>query len=208
MVNFNNSVTDTDALLTKGKLISQGKTMVETNVDPVFITAYGMVVERVDRDRRCGLSRYRCEAGTAIGALNGGLLRPSGLAPPKGGRETLSTQRSELRGVGTLPKKISCHGVHTPALVRIAIPRRGVVSAGSVRARMPGAPIRYIRASRPPLCFRRGRVAGGCTAGRRGNVFCNIGVRRGLLHGNLRAGNTGARADVHERKSGGVVRIY
>lgn len=74
MADFSKSVTEADSLLAKGKLVDQGKTLAEANVDARWIVAYGMIAERVDRDRRYGLSRYPYEAGAAIGVLTGGVF--------------------------------------------------------------------------------------------------------------------------------------
>lgn len=73
-MDFTNSVTMACELLAKGKLIAAGKSLDEANVEPAWIVAYGMVAERVDRDRRYGLSRYPYKAGPAIGALKGGFF--------------------------------------------------------------------------------------------------------------------------------------
>lgn len=71
---FKNRKIDADDLIERGLQVSRRNTPTAACVDMRWVTAYGMVMERVDRDRRYGLSRYPYEAGSSLGALTGGFF--------------------------------------------------------------------------------------------------------------------------------------
>lgn len=74
MEKFSDSARFAEELLNKGKLIANGKSMAEAGVDAKWIERYATVAERVDRNRKYGLSRYPYEPGCAINALAGGFF--------------------------------------------------------------------------------------------------------------------------------------
>lgn len=88
---FSNSKATADQVLAKAKKVAKGATLADAGIDHGWMTTYASVAQRLDVDRRYGLTRYPYEPGPAMMAFVGGYFDHREWPPRK---QLLESQRS------------------------------------------------------------------------------------------------------------------
>lgn len=71
---FSTSAALVDELLLKGKEVSKGKSLAEAEIEPKWMSAYGVIARRCRDDKDFSLSRYPYEQGPSVSAFSGGFF--------------------------------------------------------------------------------------------------------------------------------------
>ena len=72
---FRDSNKSADEILSKmGEIPTKGKTIPHVGVQPELVSSYGIIAERLDRDRKFDLSRYTYASGPNVSVFAGGFL--------------------------------------------------------------------------------------------------------------------------------------